>query len=54
MQPLGMSGVPIEEGRAASKSPHEKFGYFFAIHQQAVSADITKFQLLVIYLNCEY
>jgi hypothetical protein len=32
----------IEEGRAASKSPHDKFGYFLSISQQAVSADITK------------
>jgi hypothetical protein len=29
----------IEEGRAASKSPHLKFGYFL-MSQQAVSADI--------------
>jgi hypothetical protein len=33
----------IEEGRAASKSPHYKFGCFLSISQQAVSADITKF-----------
>jgi hypothetical protein len=26
----------------ASKSPHEKFGYFLSVFQQAVSADITK------------
>jgi hypothetical protein len=32
----------IEEGRAASKSPHQKFGYYLFISQQAVSADITK------------
>ncbi len=32
----------IEEGRAASKSPHEKFGYFISISHQAVSVDITK------------
>jgi hypothetical protein len=30
----------IEEGRAASKSPHLKFGYFLSISQQTVSADI--------------
>jgi hypothetical protein len=34
----------IEEGRAASKSPHEKFGYFLSISQQAVSADIIQIQ----------
>ncbi len=32
----------IEEGRAASKSPHKKFSYFISISQQAVSAVITK------------
>jgi hypothetical protein len=32
----------IEEGRAASKSPHYKFGFFISISQQTVSADITK------------
>jgi hypothetical protein len=32
----------IEEGRAASKSPHKKFGYFLSISQQAVSVDIIK------------
>jgi hypothetical protein len=36
------SGRSIEEGRAASKSPHEKCGYFLSISQQAVFADITK------------
>jgi hypothetical protein len=30
----------IEEGRAASKSPHETFGYFLSISRQEVSADI--------------
>jgi hypothetical protein len=35
----------IEEGRAASKSPHQKFGYFLSISQPAVSADIFKIQL---------
>jgi hypothetical protein len=30
----------IEEGRAASKSPHKKFGYFLSISQQGVSAGI--------------
>jgi hypothetical protein len=29
----------IEEGRAASKSPHYKFGCFLSMCQQAVSAD---------------
>ncbi len=33
--------VPIiEEGRAASKSPHYKFGHFLSISQQGVTADI--------------
>jgi hypothetical protein len=30
----------IEEGRAASESPHKKFGYFLSISQQRISADI--------------
>jgi hypothetical protein len=30
----------IELGRAASKSPHQTFGYFLSIFQQDVSADI--------------
>jgi hypothetical protein len=30
----------IEEGRAASKCPHKKFGYFLAISQRGVSANI--------------
>ncbi len=30
----------IEEGRAASKSPHYKIGYFLSMSQQAVSANI--------------
>jgi hypothetical protein len=30
----------IEEGRAASRSPHQKFGYFLSMSQQALSADI--------------
>ncbi len=29
----------IEEGRAASKSPQYKFGYFLSISHQEVSAD---------------
>ncbi len=33
-------GTGIEEGRAASKSPHWKFGYFLSVSQQGVSADI--------------
>jgi hypothetical protein len=37
----------IEEGRAASKSPHKKFGYFLSISQQAVSANIIQIQLWV-------
>jgi hypothetical protein len=33
--------VPIiEEGRAASKSPHYKFGHFISISQPGVTADI--------------
>ncbi len=35
-----MRGGSIEEGRAASKRPHTKFGYFLSISQQGVSADI--------------
>jgi hypothetical protein len=35
----------IEEGRAASKSPHYKFGYFLSFSQQAVSADIIQIQM---------
>ncbi len=30
----------IEEGRAARKSPNEKFGYFLSMSQQSVSVDI--------------
>jgi hypothetical protein len=30
----------IEEGRAASKSPRKKFGYFLSMSQQAVSSSI--------------
>jgi hypothetical protein len=33
-------GGCIEEGRAASKSPHYKFGYFLSISQQEVTSDI--------------
>ncbi len=36
------SGKPIQEGRAASKSPHSKFGCFLSISQQVVSSSITK------------
>jgi hypothetical protein len=32
----------IQEGRAATKSPNYKFGYFLSISQQVVSAGITK------------
>jgi hypothetical protein len=41
----------------ASKSTHEKFGYFLSISQQAVSADITKNSAvgnIMQYLNHEY
>ena len=39
--PAGLSSsTTIEEGRAASKSPHSTFGYFLSISQQEVSADI--------------
>jgi hypothetical protein len=38
-------GICREEGRAASKSPHKKFGYFLSISQPAVSADIIQIQL---------
>jgi hypothetical protein len=31
-----------EEVRAASKSPHSKFGCFLPISRQVVSADVTK------------
>jgi hypothetical protein len=36
------SFTPIEEGRAASKSPHSTFGFFLSTSQQEVSADIIK------------
>jgi hypothetical protein len=29
----------MEEGKAASKSPHYKFSYFLSISERAVSAD---------------
>ncbi len=48
---------PIEEGRAASRKPHSKFGYFLSIPKQPVSADITKnscFGNIMQYLNQEY
>ncbi len=35
-----MKEFSTEEGRAASKSPHLKFGYFFSMSHQAVSANI--------------
>jgi hypothetical protein len=35
-----VSSYSIEEGRAASKSPHSTFGYFLSISRQEVSADI--------------
>jgi hypothetical protein len=34
------NGTGIEEGRAASESPHETFGYFLSIFQQEDSVDI--------------
>jgi hypothetical protein len=37
---LPLCAVSIEEGRAASKSPHQTFGYFLSTSQQEVSADI--------------
>jgi hypothetical protein len=49
--------LAIEEGRAASKSHHEKFVYFVSISQQAVSADISKNSAvgnIMQYLNHEY
>jgi hypothetical protein len=47
----GVSNDCIEEGRAASKSPHEKFGYFLSLSQQGVSANlIQKVCLLVVSL----
>jgi hypothetical protein len=39
----------IEEGRAASKSHHSKFGYIISISQQADSADITKNSAVAIF-----
>jgi hypothetical protein len=44
-QPLTCVQV-IGEGRAASKSPHQKFGYFLSMSQQAVSAISFQIQLL--------
>jgi len=47
-----------EEGRAANKSPHQKFGYFLSLSQQAVSADIIPnsaigiFSHLVLNIHC--
>ncbi len=42
--------MAIEEGRAASKSSHQTFGYFLSTSQQEVSADIIfKIQLLEIF-----
>jgi hypothetical protein len=39
------STVIIEEGRAASESPYETFGYFLSISQQRVSADIIRLKI---------
>jgi hypothetical protein len=39
----------IEEGKAASKSPHSKFRYIISISQQADSADITKNSAVAIF-----
>ncbi len=30
----------IEEGRAVSKSPHSKFGYYLSVSQQGISANV--------------
>ncbi len=52
-----MSRATIEEGGAASKSPHSKFGYFLSVSQQAVSANISKNSAvgnIMQYLNHEY
>jgi hypothetical protein len=41
--PPGFSSIyllSIKEGKAESKSPQKKFGYFLSISQQAISADI--------------
>jgi hypothetical protein len=49
--------VATEEGRAVSKCPHYKFGYFLSISQQAVSSDITKNSAagnIMQYLNHQY
>jgi hypothetical protein len=48
MQAIGTKR-DIEEGRAASKSTHYKFGYFLSISQQAVSAVITKNSAIAIF-----
>ena len=40
---------PIEEGRAASKSSHKKFGYFLSLSQQAVFADIFPYSAVGIF-----
>ncbi len=47
-QAIGTKRI-IEEGRAASKSTHYKFGYFLSISQRAVSADITKNSAIAIF-----
>jgi hypothetical protein len=39
----------IKEGRAASKSPHKKFGYFLSISKHAVTANITKNSAVAIF-----
>jgi hypothetical protein len=41
-----LTSYSIEEGRAASKSPHETFGYFIFTSQQEVSADNIKIHLV--------
>jgi hypothetical protein len=49
METVGFFSLyPIEEGRAARKGPHSKFGYFLSMPQQGVSADITKNSALAI------
>ncbi len=46
MSVLWEAVLSIEEGRAGSKSPHQKFGYFLSMSQQAVSAESFQIQLL--------
>jgi hypothetical protein len=41
--------LSIEDGRAANKRPHKKFGYFISIFQQAVSPGNTKNSAVAIF-----